>query len=144
MLTLAEKEKIKIMAKIKINSKTIFVTGDVSINNGLLFVNEELFLSLRKFSEDAIIIIIDGDLKSFTVDRCNSLQINGSAQNIKMENSKPKVSKDQGMSFGDEKPFLSKKFTEKNTDITINGNLESLTIETCQSLQVDGNNVSLQ
>lgn len=139
-----QKNKKIIMAKITINhTKTIHVSGEVSINNGLLFVNGELFLSLRKFSEDAIIITIDGDLKSFTVDTCNSLQINGSAQNVKMESCNPKTSNDRGMSFGDEKPFSSKKFTEKNTDITINGSLESLTVESCKSLKVNGNKISV-
>lgn len=132
------------MSKIKINSKTIFVDGDVSISNELLFVNGELFLSLRKFLENDIVITIDGDLGAFAIDYCNSLQVNGNVQNIKMESNAPKASNDQGLSFGDEKPFLHKKLTEKDIRIIINGNLDSLTIETCQSLQVNGNNVSLQ
>lgn len=132
------------MVKIDVNSKTIFVDGEVSINNGLLLVNRELFLSLRRFSENNIIIKINGDLKSFTVDACNSVQINGMVQKIKMENSKRKVSKDQGLSLGDERPFSSKKFTDKNIDIFINGNLELLTVDSYNSLKVNGDEVSLQ
>lgn len=138
------KRKNQIMAKITINYKTIFVEGNVQIKDGLLYVNGDLFLSLRKFSEDSINITINGDLKAFTIDSCNSLQVNGNVQNIKMESSASKSSNDQGMSFGDEKPFLSKKITEKEISIIINGDLGLLTVETCQSLQINGNNVSLQ
>lgn len=132
------------MAIITINSKAIFVNGDVSIDKGLLFVNEELFLSLRKFPEDSINIAIDGDLKSLTIDSCNSLQVNGKVKNLRIANNNhPKNPNSQRMSFGDERPFLSNKFTEKSIDIIVNGKLKILTVETCQSLQINGESVSL-
>lgn len=132
------------MAKITINSKTIFVEGNVQIKDGLLYVNGDLFLSLKKFPEDNIAIIIDGDLESFTIDYCKSLQVNGKVQDINVEASTPKASNDQGMSLGDEKPFLQKKFTEKDICIIINGDLELLALDTCKSLQVvNGKNVLL-
>ena len=131
------------MAIITINSKAIFVNGDVSIDKGLLFVNEELFLSLRKFSEDSINITINGDLKAFTIDYCNSLQVNGKVKNLRIAKNNPKGPSSQGMSFGDGKPFLSNKFKEKSIDIIVNGKLKILTVETCQSLQINGESVSL-
>ena len=124
------------MAKITINSKTIFVEGNVQIKDELLYINGDLFLSLKKFSEDEIIITIDGDLESFTVDVCYSLRVYGNIPRFKLDDITPKTSNDQGLSFGDENPFFSENFTGKYIYITINGDVGRLIVDTFNELAV--------
>lgn len=59
------------------------ILGDVSIINNKIFVNGKPLSDLNKLSEKNIIINIDGNIESLSVDCCQAVSITGDVDNVK-------------------------------------------------------------